>query len=94
MTLSDYLEGKTPFTLILDDPAGNSNIENLCAPNPDPNIIEKRYKRTNEQIEALGLQPESEVEPEMPLDEQVHVFPGNCSRCHAPSETKMHLFGK
>jgi zinc finger protein len=27
-----------PFTLILDDPLANSYVQNLYAPNPDPNM--------------------------------------------------------
>ena len=86
--LQAYYDNKEPFTISIDDPSGNSHIENLCAPQNDPKIITRQYKRTNEQCEALGFGPEEE---ELPLNEQVHVFPGNCSRCNAPSETRMHM---
>lgn len=85
--LKGYLGGK-PFTLTVDDPAGNSYVENLHAPSPDPKILTTYYKRSDKQIEELGLQPEEE---ELPLNEQVHTFRGNCSRCSAPCETKMHM---
>ncbi|KAJ3124173.1 hypothetical protein HK098_001347 [Nowakowskiella sp. JEL0407] len=91
-TLKSYLTG-TPFTVEIDDPAGNSYIENLCAPNPDPKITTKHYTRTPEQEEALGLQAAGQEENNEEDDDvpEVMVFPGNCSRCNAPSETKMHV---
>lgn len=42
-------------TLILDDPLGNSYLQNLYAPEPDPQLTIEEYKRTFEQNEALGL---------------------------------------
>lgn len=87
--LNGYFDGK-PFTLVLDDPSGNSYIENLSAPNPDPKIVTTYYKRSKKQAEELGLQAEDE---ELPLNEQVHTFNGPCSRCSAPCETKMHMLG-
>ncbi|KAM7272061.1 hypothetical protein ACFE04_031275 [Oxalis oulophora] len=49
--------GDSSFTFILDDPAGNSFIENPCAPSPDPSLSIKSYERTPEQQEALGYGP-------------------------------------
>lgn len=42
-------------TFILDDPAGNSYILSLCAPEPDPQLLESEYERSWEQNEELGL---------------------------------------
>ncbi|CAO2820018.1 unnamed protein product [Amaranthus hypochondriacus] len=42
------------FTFVLDDPAGNSFIENPYAPSPDPSLSLKFYERTPEQQAALG----------------------------------------
>ncbi|KAL3851580.1 hypothetical protein ACJIZ3_013462 [Penstemon smallii] len=42
------------FTFTLDDPAGNSFIENPYAPSPDPSLTIKFYERTPEQHAALG----------------------------------------
>lgn len=42
-------------TLILDDPLGNSYLQNLYAPEPDPAMTIEEYERTFEQNEALGL---------------------------------------
>ncbi|KAB1210465.1 Zinc finger protein ZPR1 [Morella rubra] len=46
--------GDSSFTFILDDPAGNSFIENLFAPSPDPSLIIRFYERTPEQQASLG----------------------------------------
>lgn len=45
----------TPFTLILDDPLGNSYIENLRAPDVDPQLTVEDYERTWDQNEELGI---------------------------------------
>lgn len=42
------------FTFILDDPAGNSFIENPFAPSLDPSLTIKFYERTPEQQASLG----------------------------------------
>ncbi|KAA1470344.1 zf-ZPR1-domain-containing protein [Dentipellis sp. KUC8613] len=44
-----------PFTLILDDPLANSYLQNLYAPDPDPNMKVVMYERSWEQNEDLGL---------------------------------------
>ncbi|KAL3522997.1 hypothetical protein ACH5RR_015831 [Cinchona calisaya] len=46
--------GESSFTFMLDDPSGNSFIENLFAPSPDPSLTIKFYERTPEQQAALG----------------------------------------
>lgn len=43
------------FTIILDDPLSNSYIQNLYAPDPDPNMESVEYERDFEQNEDLGL---------------------------------------
>ncbi|GAA0170558.1 hypothetical protein LIER_24789 [Lithospermum erythrorhizon] len=56
--------GDLSFTFILDDPAGNSFIENPFAPAPDPSLSIKYYERTPEQQASLGfLSDTSTVEP-------------------------------
>jgi C4-type Zn-finger protein len=48
--------GETPFTLVLDDPAGNSGVE---ADGPgDPLVRVEYYDRTAEQAAACGLKPQ------------------------------------
>ncbi|KAJ9172934.1 hypothetical protein P3X46_016121 [Hevea brasiliensis] len=46
--------GDSSFTFILDDPAGNSFIENPFAPSSDPSLTIKFYERTPEQQASLG----------------------------------------
>ncbi|KAL1538446.1 zinc finger protein ZPR1-like isoform X1 [Salvia divinorum] len=56
--------GESHFTFTLDDPAGNSFIENPCAPSSDPYLTIKFYERTPEQQAALGYVAElSQREP-------------------------------
>ncbi|CAL4919207.1 unnamed protein product [Urochloa decumbens] len=54
--------GEAAFTFILDDPAGNSFIENPHAPSSDPLLSVRFYERTREQQAALGFL----AEPEQP----------------------------
>lgn len=49
-----------PFHIKLDDPAGNSFIENLVAPLVDPEMTSSHYKRSPEQDGALGLDSEKD----------------------------------
>jgi len=53
--LNEYAEGKHHFTLILDDPTGNSHIENPLAPAPDPQLKVENYERTDAQNASLGF---------------------------------------
>lgn len=43
------------FTIILDDPLANSYVQNIYAPDPDPNMAIETYERSWEQNEELGL---------------------------------------
>jgi zinc finger protein len=49
------MSASRPFTLIMDDPVANSYLQNLYAPDPDPNMEIITYDRTEEQNEELGL---------------------------------------
>lgn len=53
----DYEGSPFPFSIIVDDPAGNSIIENPYAPRTDPNLRVEQYERTPSQDMVLGLQP-------------------------------------
>ena len=53
--MKDAVEGKVPFTLIMDDPLAASYIQNLYAPDTDPNMTIEDYERTKEQEEDLGI---------------------------------------
>ncbi|CAI9108223.1 OLC1v1007777C1 [Oldenlandia corymbosa var. corymbosa] len=52
--LRSCASGDSSFTFVLDDPSGNSFIENPFAPSPDPSLSIKFYERTPEQQASLG----------------------------------------
>ncbi|KAJ7630376.1 zf-ZPR1-domain-containing protein [Roridomyces roridus] len=53
--LKEVKDASRPFTLILDDPLANSYVQNLYAPDADPNMVVESYDRTWAQDEELGL---------------------------------------
>ena len=53
--LKSAIEGKVKFTVIMQDPLAGSYIQNVYAPDPDPNMKIEDYERTEEQNEDLGL---------------------------------------
>jgi len=53
--LQGLKEGREPFTLVLDDPAGNSYLQNVYAPDDDPQMKIEEYERSFEQNDELGL---------------------------------------
>jgi zinc finger protein len=90
-----------PFTLKLDDPAGNSFIEFVDSM-ADPKWNLRTYRRTKEQNAALGLVAddsavEEDVRESAPTaltdsgfdNEEIYVFPGVCSSCGHPLDTMM-----
>ncbi|KAG8522192.1 Zinc finger protein ZPR1 [Galemys pyrenaicus] len=83
----------SPFTLVIDDPSGNSFVENPHAPRKDDALIITHYNRTLQQEEMLGLQ--AEVPEEKPEEEdlrnEVLQFNTNCPECNAPAQTNMKL---
>uniref|UniRef100_A0A8C6RFP1 Zinc finger protein ZPR1 n=1 Tax=Nannospalax galili TaxID=1026970 RepID=A0A8C6RFP1_NANGA len=81
------------FTLIIDDPSGNSFVENPHAPQKDDALVITHYNRTLQQAEMLGLQaeaPEEKLEEE-DLRNEVLQFNTNCPECNAPAQTNMKL---
>ncbi|XP_042199893.1 zinc finger protein ZPR1 [Callorhinchus milii] len=87
---------ETPFTLIIDDPSGNSFVENPNAPQKDEALTVTQYRRDAQQDSALGLKAEEEEEekPGNTLEEmrkEVLQFATNCPECNAPAETNMKL---
>ncbi|WOK91654.1 hypothetical protein Cni_G00345 [Canna indica] len=62
--LRSLVSGSSAFTFILDDPAGNSFIENPLAPSSDPLLSIRFYERTKEQQASLGFLVDPS--PEMP----------------------------
>jgi len=54
--LDKIIEGETlNVHLILDDPAGNSYMQNIHAPDIDPELSVEEYERSYDQNEQLGL---------------------------------------
>lgn len=53
--IEDILAGEMHVKLVLDDPAGNSYVQNVNAPDDDPQLEILDYERTFEQNEDLGL---------------------------------------
>ena len=94
----------TPFTIRLDDPAGNSFVE-FYESMADPRWNFKTYERTLQQNIALGLAAPDDDAPKIatvpqnagndnhapvPIaDDEVLTFPGICSSCAHPIETRM-----
>lgn len=60
--LSELLDFRKEFTMILEDVSGNSFIENPMAPTIDPNCIVTHFKRSKEQNHLLGLYDTNEIE--------------------------------
>ncbi len=61
--LNDALDGKKyPFEFTLNDPSGNSFIENPYASQSDPGIKVEYYERTKEMMESMGYSYENQKE--------------------------------
>ncbi|PUU74656.1 ZPR1 zinc-finger domain-domain-containing protein [Tuber borchii] len=93
----EMLDGNSfPFSIKLDDPAGNSWVE----PKPDDarnKWIRQDYVRTPEQNAALGLadttgdQTREEEDEDAIRPDEVHTFPASCPSCARPCSTHMKL---
>ena len=89
-----------PFTVRLDDPAGNSFIE-FYGSMKDPKWNMRTYHRTRQQNIDLGLiNPDEPEAPPTPAEgeageglenpnEEIFVFPGTCSSCGHAINTLM-----
>ncbi|EPY88083.1 zinc finger protein ZPR1 [Camelus ferus] len=91
--LKELKQVASPFTLIIDDPSGNSFVENPHAPRKDDALVITHYNRTQQQEEILGLQAEAPEEKpeEEDLRNEVLQFNTNCPECNAPAQTNMKL---
>ncbi|GAA6216870.1 zinc finger protein ZPR1 [Lates japonicus] len=85
------------FTLVIEDPAGNSFIENPLAPQKDEALTLSRFKRTVQQDMQLGLRADDDLDEEPAgndletMRNEVLVFNTNCPECNAPASTNMKL---
>ncbi|XP_074072836.1 zinc finger protein ZPR1 isoform X1 [Macrotis lagotis] len=86
---------ESPFTFIIDDPSGNSFVENPHAPRKDDALLITHYTRTPQQGDMLGLKTEDPEEkstdPVEDLRNEVLQFNTNCPECNAPATTNMKL---
>ncbi|KAM6157666.1 zinc finger protein ZPR1 isoform 2-T2 [Rhynchocyon petersi] len=91
--LKELKQVASPFTLIIDDPSGNSFVENPFAPQKDDALVITYYNRTAKQDEMLGLLAEApdEKPQEDDLRNEVLQFNTNCPECNAPAQTNMKL---
>ncbi|XP_054853282.1 zinc finger protein ZPR1 [Eublepharis macularius] len=83
------------FTFILDDPSGNSFVENPHAPQKDEGLVVAHYKRSAQQAAMLGIQEEESDEKSVDsaddLRNEVLQFNTNCPECNAPAKTNMKV---
>lgn len=54
-TLTEAIEGRMKFTMIIEDPLASSYVQSFTAPDPDPQIEAVDYDRTEQEEEDLGL---------------------------------------
>ncbi|XP_069005928.1 zinc finger protein ZPR1 [Embiotoca jacksoni] len=86
------------FTLVIEDPSGNSFVENPAAPLKDEALSVSRFKRTVQQDTQLGLRADDDLGEEPAAGDdleamrnEVLVFGTNCPECNAPASTNMKL---
>ncbi|XP_005110648.1 zinc finger protein ZPR1 [Aplysia californica] len=94
-----------PFHFVIDDPSGNSFVENPLAPNRDLQLVVAHYARTKQQDEALGLSEEEEESTSeaggatvgqddgegLNTQNEILQFRTNCPECGAPCDTNMKV---
>lgn len=92
--LQNLAELKEPFEMIMDDPSGNSFVENLMAPKADPNMTISHYKRSKKQDAQLGILESEEEEKKEEMftgKDEVITFETNCHNCNVPCSTNMKV---
>lgn len=101
--IQDLLTVSAPFTLVVDDPSGNSFVENPWAPGLDPGRRLEQFERTREQDNMLGLYSQEQLKEEYVQDEEdtvitdknlkeeILTFQTNCPECNAPADTNMKI---
>ncbi|NXS73326.1 ZPR1 protein, partial [Pandion haliaetus] len=92
--LKQLKEVHSSFTFIVDDPSGNSFVENPHAPQKDDALVVTHYRRTPQQAAMLGLEVTGSChccQRARALLPQVLQFNTNCPECNAPANTNMKL---
>ncbi|XP_075881209.1 zinc finger protein ZPR1 [Nelusetta ayraudi] len=88
---------ESEFTVVIEDPSGNSFVENPVAPQKDESLTVSRFNRTVQQDVSLGLRADDDLEEEAPANSidamrnEVLVFNTNCPECNSPASTNMKL---
>ncbi|XP_037634951.1 zinc finger protein ZPR1 [Sebastes umbrosus] len=97
--LKKLKEVESEFTLVIEDPSGNSFVENPVAPQRDEALVMTMFKRTVQHDIQLGIRADDDDD----LDEEpagndmetmrgeVLAFDTNCPNCNAPASTNMKL---
>lgn len=101
--LQELKDVEREFTLVIEDPSGNSFVENPVAPQKDEALTVTRFKRTIEQDKQLGIRADDDDDDvdgggEEPagndletMRNEVLVFDTNCPECNRPAKTNMKL---
>ncbi|XP_042365419.1 zinc finger protein ZPR1 [Plectropomus leopardus] len=85
------------FTVVIEDPSGNSFVENPVAPQKDEALTVSFFNRTIQQDVQLGLRADDALDEEPAgnsiedMRNEVLAFNTNCPECNAPSSTNMKL---
>ena len=53
--LDSAISGEMKYTIVMEDPLGNSYVQSFFAPDPDPQITIEEYARTFQEEDELGL---------------------------------------
>nr|KAF6350618.1 hypothetical protein mMyoMyo1_020957 [Myotis myotis] len=88
--LKELKQVASPFTMIINDPSGNSLMENLHAPQKDDALLITYYNQTPHQKEMLELQAEAPEEKPQEEDLRNGVLQFN-TKCNAPAQSNMKL---
>lgn len=95
--LKNLKQVENEFTLVIEDPSGNSFVENPVAPQKDESLTVTRFRRTAQQDVRLGLRADDDLDEDPAgndsesLRNEVLMFDTNCSECNAPASTNMKL---
>lgn len=90
-------EVENEFTLVIEDPSGNSFVENPVAPQKDEALTVTTFKRTVQQDIQLGIKADDDLDEEPAgtdletMRNEVLTFNTNCPECNAPASTNMKL---
>ncbi|XP_068568684.1 zinc finger protein ZPR1 [Cebidichthys violaceus] len=90
-------EVEDEFTLVIEDPSGNSFVENPTAPQKDEALTVSHFKRTAQHDMQLGLRADDDLDEEPAgngidaMRDEVLAFNTNCPECNAPASTNMKL---